>query len=52
VPWLAVATGMPLGEAVAKGLMPFVVADAVKLLAAAVLFPATWWVVGRRPSDR
>jgi biotin transport system substrate-specific component len=52
VPWLAVVTGMPLGEAVAKGLMPFVVADAAKLLAAAVLFPATWWVVGRRPSDR
>jgi biotin transport system substrate-specific component len=52
VPWLAVVTGMPLGEAAAKGLMPFVVADAVKLLGAAVLFPATWWVVGRRPSDR
>lgn len=52
VPWLAVATGVPLGDAIAKGLVPFVLADAAKLAAAAVVFPAAWWVVGRRPSDR
>ncbi len=52
VPWLAVTTGMPFGDAIAKGLEPFVIADVVKLIAAAILFPATWWVVGRRPSDR
>ncbi len=52
VPWLALTTGMPLGDAVVKGLEPFVLADAAKLAAAAILFPATWWVVGRRPSDR
>jgi biotin transport system substrate-specific component len=52
VPWLAVVTGMPLGEAIAVGLLPFLVFDIVKLLAAAAVFPAAWWVVGRRPSDR
>jgi biotin transport system substrate-specific component len=52
VPWLAITTGMSLGEAIAVGLLPFLVADIVKLLAAAAVFPAGWWVVGRRPSDR
>lgn len=52
VPWLAVSTGMSIGNAVAKGLEPFLAADVAKLVAAAVLFPAAWWVVGRRPSDR
>ena len=52
VPWLAVSTGMAAGEAIAAGLVPFLVADAAKLLAAAAVFPAAWWVVGRRPSDR
>jgi len=52
VPWLAVTTGMSAGEAIVVGLLPFVVVDVVKLLAAAVVFPSAWWVVGRRPSDR
>jgi biotin transport system substrate-specific component len=52
VPWLAVTTGMSAGQAIALGLLPFVLVDAVKLVAAAVIFPAAWWVVGRRPSDR
>jgi biotin transport system substrate-specific component len=52
VPWLAIATGMSLGEAIATGLVPFLVFDVVKLVAAAAVFPASWWVVGRRPSDR
>lgn len=52
VPWLAVVTGRPAGEAIATGLLPFLVADVLKLLAAAAVFPAAWWVVGRRPSDR
>jgi biotin transport system substrate-specific component len=52
VPWLAVVTGRSAGEAIAVGLMPFLVFDIVKLLAAAAVFPAAWWVVGRRPSDR
>lgn len=52
VPWLAVVTGMSAGEAIALGLLPFLAFDIVKLLAAAAVFPAAWWVVGRRPSDR
>jgi biotin transport system substrate-specific component len=52
VPWLAVTTGMSAADAIATGLTPFLVVDAVKLLAAAALFPVAWWVVGRRPSER
>jgi biotin transport system substrate-specific component len=52
VPWLAIAARMAPGEAIATGLVPFLVADTAKLLAAAAVFPAAWWVVGRRPSDR
>jgi biotin transport system substrate-specific component len=52
VPWLAVTTSMSLGDAITKGMLPFIPVDTVKLLAAAAVFPAAWWVVGRRPSDR
>ncbi len=52
VPWLAFTTGMDLGQAIAVGLVPFLIVDAVKLVAAAVAFPVAWGVVGRRPSDR
>src|SRR3954449_948523 len=52
VPWLALTTGMSLGDAIWDGMVPFLAIDAVKALAAAAVFPAAWWVVGRRPSDR
>jgi biotin transport system substrate-specific component len=52
VPWLAVTTGMSLGDAIRDGMLPFLVVDGIKLLAAAAVFPAAWWVVGRRPSER
>jgi biotin transport system substrate-specific component len=52
VPWLAVTTGMSLVQAIETGLLPFIAVDIVKLLAAAAVFPAAWWLVGRRPSDR
>ncbi|MEW6225937.1 MAG: biotin transporter BioY [Chloroflexota bacterium] len=52
VPWLAVVTGMSPADAIASGLTPFLVVDTLKLLVAAAVFPAAWWVVGRRPSDR
>jgi biotin transport system substrate-specific component len=52
VPWLAVAAGMSAADAIRFGLVPFLVADVVKLLVAAGAFPVAWWVVGRRPSDR
>jgi biotin transport system substrate-specific component len=52
VPWLAYVTGRDLGWAVQTGLLPFVLGDALKLGLAAAVFPAAWWVVGRRPGDR
>jgi biotin transport system substrate-specific component len=52
VPWLAVVTDLTASEAIATGLLPFLAGDVVKLLLAAAVFPAAWWVVGRRPSDR
>ena len=53
VPWLAVDhRDRRCGEAIKDGLLPFLAVDTVKLLAAAAVFPAAWWVVGRRPSER
>jgi biotin transport system substrate-specific component len=53
VPWLAVtAFGGDVGMAVANGLVPFLLWDAIKVALAAAAFPAAWWVVGRRPGDR
>jgi hypothetical protein len=31
---------------------PFLVWDAVKLVAAAAIFPIAWWIVGKRPGER
>jgi biotin transport system substrate-specific component len=53
VPWLAFsAFGADISEAISKGLVPFLLWDAVKLALAAAVFPAAWWFVGRRPGDR
>jgi len=52
VPWLMAAAGLSLADGIAKGLTPFLVLDAVKIALAAGLFPAAWWVVGRRPDER
>lgn len=57
VPWLAAALpatfeATRLESAVALGLAPFVIVDAIKLLFAAAAFPAAWWIVGRRPGER
>jgi biotin transport system substrate-specific component len=52
VGWLMLALGVDLPTGVALGLTPFLIVDAIKLLAAAALFPAAWWVVGRRPGER
>jgi biotin transport system substrate-specific component len=51
-PWLAVVTKRSLADAIAAGVTPFLVWDAVKILAAAAFFPAAWWLVGRRPGSR
>jgi len=52
LPWLKAVTGMSIEETVSSGLTPFLLGDALKLALAAVLFPTTWWIVGRRPEDR
>jgi len=53
VPWLAFAAFHgDLGMAFEKGMVTFLAWDVIKLLLAAVAFPAAWWFVGRRPGDR
>jgi biotin transport system substrate-specific component len=46
VAWLATLTG--LQTAVAKGMVPFLLADAVKIALAAAVLPLAWRAVGRR----
>ncbi len=48
VPYLAVAIGVGLPEAIALGVAPFLIGDALKILLAAGLLPATWRLVGER----
>lgn len=50
--WLMAATGWDLPTGIARGVTPFLLFDALKVLLAAALFPAAWWVVGRRPGER
>lgn len=45
IPWLMAALGVPLVDALELGLYPFVIGDALKLLAAAGLLPAAWRLV-------
>jgi biotin transport system substrate-specific component len=52
LPWLMAAANVSFSKAVEIGLGPFVVGDAVKLVLAAALFPAAWWIVGRRDEER
>jgi biotin transport system substrate-specific component len=46
VPYLAVALGRPLGEAIGLGMTPFLVGDGLKILLAAGLLPAAWRLAG------
>ncbi len=52
VPWLKVSLGLPWDVAITEGMTKFLVWDAAKLVLAAAIFPAGWWLVGRRPDDR
>ncbi|GAA1518771.1 biotin transporter BioY [Sphaerisporangium rubeum] len=47
VPWLMVATGMDLAAAVAAGIVPFLIGDIIKVIAATGLLPAAWKLSGR-----
>jgi biotin transport system substrate-specific component len=51
VPWLMVVAHFDLPTAIAKGLTPFLLGDAIKLILAAAAFPVAWWVVGRRAGE-
>ncbi|HET9873612.1 MAG TPA: biotin transporter BioY [Propionibacteriaceae bacterium] len=48
VPWLMMQTGMDLSTALAKGVVPFLLGDVLKILLAAGLLPATWKFVHTR----
>jgi biotin transport system substrate-specific component len=52
LPWLAVVTGWDASKTLKLGLEPFIVGDLLKLVLAALVFPAAWWVVGHRPGER
>jgi biotin transport system substrate-specific component len=45
---LIAATGMGLSTALAKGVVPFLVGDLIKIAVAAALLPAAWKLVGSR----
>jgi biotin transport system substrate-specific component len=48
VPYLAVAADLSLGQALAAGLVPFLIGDAVKAGLAMGALPAAWKLAGRR----
>ncbi len=48
VPWLMNVAHVDLPKALALGVVPFLIGDAIKVAVAAGLFPATWRLAGRR----
>ncbi|MGW0933474.1 biotin transporter BioY [Streptomyces sp. NPDC002666] len=48
VPYLALSTGMPASAAIAAGLTPFLLGDALKAALAMGALPASWKLIGRR----
>ncbi|MER5767044.1 biotin transporter BioY [Streptomyces sp. NPDC001985] len=48
VPYLALATGMTLPQAVAAGLTPFLIGDALKAALAMGVLPTAWKLLGNR----
>ncbi|MFI1012973.1 biotin transporter BioY [Streptomyces sp. NPDC020965] len=48
VPYLALATGMTFSQAVAAGLTPFLIGDALKAALAMGALPTAWKLLGRR----
>jgi biotin transport system substrate-specific component len=47
LPYLMAATGMDLSTGLAKGVVPFLLGDAIKIAVAAGLLPAAWKLVQR-----
>lgn len=50
VPWLMASLGVGFKEALALGVIPFLVGDAIKAVAASALLPATWRMIGPQNS--
>ena len=48
---LLVMTPLDLPTAIAKGVLPFLIGDAIKIVAAAALLPATWKLVNARTHE-
>lgn len=48
VPYLALSAGMTASAAIAAGLVPFLLGDAIKALLAMGALPASWKLAGRR----
>jgi biotin transport system substrate-specific component len=48
VPGLMLFAHVPLGKALALGVVPFLIGDAIKIALAAGLLPATWKLISRR----
>lgn len=48
VPYLAIAIGVGISEAIALGAVPFLVGDLLKIVLAAGLLPAAWRIAGSR----
>ncbi|MEU7037536.1 biotin transporter BioY [Streptomyces sp. NPDC046237] len=48
VPYLALATGMSFSQAVAAGLTPFLIGDALKAALAMGALPTAWKLIGRK----
>ena len=51
VPWLMAAARLNAQDAIAAGMVPFVLGDVVKLMVAAAILPAGWWLVRHRSND-
>jgi biotin transport system substrate-specific component len=48
---LMLLADMSLSTALAKGVLPFLIGDAIKILLAAVLLPGTWKLINSRRSS-
>jgi biotin transport system substrate-specific component len=51
VPYLALSTGMSASAAIAAGLVPFLLGDALKAALAMGVLPTAWRLLGRRAED-
>lgn len=51
VPWLAGFVGVDLATAITLGVVPFLIGDAIKIVAMAGLLPGTWRLVDRAHRD-